>query len=173
LNFNKRSKKLIAMKILAYILLFFISCSCHSKNSEEDIAARRDSIINLAKQGNINAQFSLGRYYNSGYGYYGIEEDKTKSQYWLSKAGEQGSPKDQFDVGIVFYSNKEYDTAAYWFEKSAKKGDDNAQYWLGLCYFLGNGVIIDQQKGIYWFQKAAKHGNRDAQKQLKGWGKKW
>ena len=46
------------------------------------------SIISMAEQGDTEAQYTLGYYYEDGIG---VKEDKEKSFYWYKKAAEQGN----------------------------------------------------------------------------------
>jgi hypothetical protein len=45
----------------------------------------------------------------------------------------------------------------------ASQGDADAQFELGACYFNGDGVEQNREKGVRWFIKAADNGLRDAQ----------
>lgn len=45
----------------------------------------------------------------------------------------------------------------------ARQGDAEAQLQLGKCYFYGNGIDINKEKGIKWYRKAAEQENAEAQ----------
>ena len=48
-------------------------------------------------------------------------------------------------------------------QTNAEKGNAEAQFELGFCYYSGDGVLQDLEKGVYWFQKAADQGQKKAQ----------
>ena len=54
----------------------------------------------MAKQGNINAQFYLGTMYRAGEG---VDQDYLKSLDWYSKAAESGEPRAQHNVAMFYH----------------------------------------------------------------------
>ena len=48
-------------------------------------------------------------------------------------------------------------------QEQAKDGDATAQYNLGICYYNGDGVVVDKAEAIKWFRKAAVQGYPQAQ----------
>jgi TPR repeat protein len=133
-----------------------------------------DVIQEQAANGNAEAQFLLGVYYEIGEG---VSQDMLKAVKWYQKAvkenqkaAEQGDAEAQNRLGVCYLNGKgvaqDKRKAFEWFQKAAKQGNAEAQYNLGVCYENGDGVAEDMQKAIEWFQKAAEQGDADAQHEL-------
>ncbi len=122
------------------------------------------SIEAAAEQGDMEAQFNLGRMYCQGEG---TEVNYEKALYWWEKAAEQGDVRAQFNVGLIFSrglgTEVNYEKALYWFEKAAEQGDVGAQYSVGYMYYNGEGTEVNYKKALYWFEKAAEQGYVKAQ----------
>ncbi len=69
----------------------------------------------------------------------------------------------QYNIGLRYYSKRDYASALEVFEKAADKGDPDAQYQIGHMYFHGEGVDKDYTKAKEWFEKAAYNGNVEAE----------
>lgn len=71
-----------------------------------------------AKQGNVEAQYSLGIYYLYGYG---TSYDCEKAIHWLTRAAENGYETAQYHLALLYtYGEKvkcDYDRAAWWLSK--------------------------------------------------------
>jgi hypothetical protein len=121
----------------------------------------------LAKQGNADAQYSLGVAYHEGEG---VKQDDKKAVYWWQKAAEQGIAKAQYHLGFAYHDGEgvkqDDEKAVYWLQKAAEQGDAEAQYNLGVAYYKGKGVKQDDEKAVYWLQKAAEQGIAEAQYNL-------
>jgi uncharacterized protein len=122
-------------------------------NSKESCRWKRTA----AQNGNPEAQFSMGDYYELGL--CGISKDYAQAASWYLKAAKQGDWMAQDSVASL-YSNgqgvtKDYSQAAIWWRKAAEQDDANAQFSLGLAYFDGEGVPRDSKQAVQWFEKAA------------------
>jgi TPR repeat protein len=91
----------------------------------------------------------------------------------LEYAAEQGDAPSQFVLGCcyggcdyttdenVWYSytmlgNKvDYKKSSYWYLQAAERGNASAMGNLGGAYLNGNGVTLNEEKGVYWIQRAA------------------
>lgn len=96
---------------------------------------------------------------------------------WLRKAGENGYPDAQLELGSIYVKGIKEDCiaidpveSAKWYglaEKSyrmtAENGNVVAQKKLGLMYYKGDGVVQDFEEAFKWINKAALGGNCDAQ----------
>ncbi|HJJ46452.1 MAG TPA: tetratricopeptide repeat protein, partial [Methanocorpusculum sp.] len=71
--------------------------------------------------------------------------------------------KSQYALGLKYYVDKEYQTAAEYFRKAADAGYTDAQFSLALCFASGCGVEQDNTKAAEWFKKAAEAGHAEAQ----------
>jgi len=81
----------------------------------------------------------------------------------LIKSAEAGNVEAQYNLGISYYSDKDFKQAVVWFTKAAEQNHPKAQTALGLCYFNGKGVKQDYKQAIKWLIKAAEQGNANAQ----------
>lgn len=128
------------------------SCgACGAVNSAEDIIetitsqpetiidgkdsdAHFEYYINAAKQGDANAQFKVGVYYDKGKG---VTQDLTKAVEWYTKAAEQGYAKAQYNLGNSYYKGegvkKDEAIAVQWYMKAAQQGHAKAQAKLIEC----------------------------------------
>lgn len=83
-------------------------------------------------------------------------------------AANNGNPAAQCEVGMYYYSAKEYDKAVRWFEKSAKGGNVSAIYNLGICYEKGHGLKKDHVDAAIKYREAAERNLPQAQYMLAG-----
>ena len=140
-----------------------------SKEENEKEIVR--AYLKEAEQGNVNAQFELGRRYHVGEG---VEENLEEAFKWYMKAAGQGNTDAQLAIGDIYFcgadtANIEVDIeeALRWYLKAAEQGNVEAQYRLGEIYCYGDCVEIDKCKAFEWYLKAAKAGNRTARDELK------
>jgi TPR repeat protein len=123
--------------------------------------------LQLAKQGNADAQFHAGLIYANGQG---ITKDDKQAVDWFAKAAEQGHIEAQTKLGFMYATGKgvaqNYNSAVYWCYKAAEQGDGIAQYNLGLMYAKGQGVAQDNSLAVSWYSKAAAQGHAHAQYNL-------
>ena len=138
-------------KIILFLGVFYVGLV-----SAQGIEADINAIIEKAKTGNENAQYTLGRYYF--WGSNGVEQSYSKAAYWWEKAAKQGDSDAQCKIGVCYDEGKgveqSYSKAAYWYKKAAEQGHSSAQYNIGVCYYNGNGVEKSKTNAIYWFRKA-------------------
>ena len=138
-------------KIILFLGVFYAGLV-----SAQGIEADINAIIEKAKTGNVNAQYTLGGYYFLGSN--GVEQSYSKAAYWWEKAAEQGHGDAQFNIGVCYYEGngikQSYSKAIYWYKKAAEQGNSDAQYNIGVCYYNGDGVEQSKTKAIYWFRKA-------------------
>ena len=125
------------------------------------------SIEAAAEQGDMEAQFNLGRMYCQGEG---TEVNYEKALYWWEKAAEQGDVRAQYNVGDMYNDGEgtevNYEKALYWFEKAAEQGYVKAQFATGWIYYKGEGTKRNKEKALYWWEQAAAQGNKRAQEYI-------
>lgn len=123
--------------------------------------------LQLAKQGNADAQFNAGLIYANGQG---IAKDDEQALEWFDKAAKQGHREAQTKLGFMYATGKgvaqNYNLAVYWCYKAAEQGDVIAQYNLGMMYLKGQGVVKDNSLAVAWLSKAAAQGDARAQYSL-------
>jgi TPR repeat protein len=69
----------------------------------------------------------------------------------------------QYNLGLLYCEQSEFDKGIKWLEKSAEHGHLYAQYRLGFMYETGKGVKQDFAKAFELFEKSANQGNIEAQ----------
>ncbi len=126
-------------------------------------------VLKSAKEGNISAQYQIGKFYDDN-------NDSKKAFGWIKKAAEQGYTLAESELGFMYIFNKaiNYDKktsndsteAVKWFRKAAKKGNVDAQRMLGQAYELGDGVKKDYEEALRWYEKGALQGNVYLQSKL-------
>ena len=78
----------------------------------------------------------------------------------LDKSGIESSfdPKKDYEQGIAFYDNKDYDKAFESFKKACDGGDMRGCRSLGAMYDNGIGVEKNEQKAVELYKKACDGG---------------
>jgi uncharacterized protein len=117
-----------------------------------------------AENGDAEAQYFLGVFYNEGQG---VQPNAAEALKWFRKAAKQGNVDAQFDLGALlsgepFYVDagvkQDYGEAAKWYRKAAEQGDAEAQFVLAGLYDRGKGVPLDYAEAAYWYRNAAAQG---------------
>ena len=136
-----------------------------ASNDSDDITL--DTLIQLAENGDVEAQYNLALIYYRGDG---IEEDKKEAFEWFEKAARQGDSDAQFYLAFSYMNGEGIEEnkgeAFRWYKKSAERGNISAQNNLACCYDNGDGVEKDKEKAFKWFKKAAEQGDAVAQNNL-------
>ena len=113
-----------------------------------------------AEQGNAEAQYNLGQYYEIGVD---VDEDEKMAFEWYSKAAKQGLVEAQDALGRCYHNGigveKNDEKAVEWWLKAAGQGNVEAQNSLGICYAKGRSVKQDYEKAVMWWKKAADQGD--------------
>ena len=77
----------------------------------------------LAKKGDIDAQYNLGLMYDNGYG---VKQDYKKAFEWYEKAANQGYSSAQFNIGDMYANGQgvkqDKKIAKEWFGKACDSG---------------------------------------------------
>jgi hypothetical protein len=120
-----------------------------------------------AEQGDVQAQFNLGRMYKEGRG---VEQDYKEAVKWYSKAAEQGDAQAQNSLGLRYEKGQgveqDYEEAVRWYREAAGQGNVQAQTNLGLMYSKGRGAKQDHEEAMRWYCEAAQQGHARAQTNL-------
>jgi len=114
----------------------------------------------LAKDGNAEAQYRLGRAYYFGDG---IAKNEKLAFEWTLKSAEKGFAKGQHIVGLFYQDgigvDVDLERAYRWYKKGAKQGHIGSQVLLSYMYALGDGVETNPKFAYYWMMKAANQGD--------------
>jgi TPR repeat protein len=140
-------------------------------------------LLELAKNGDIKAQYNLAICYQNGNG---IEANYERAFKWLLSSAENENPEAQYNLAIFYMDGigvqKDEKEAFNWFLKSEKvsyyldahnkngkeefvkylklaiANDSVAQNYLGNCYQFGKGIGKNETKAFEWYLKSANTG---------------
>jgi hypothetical protein len=123
--------------------------------------------LNLALQGNLEAQHNIGVMYAEGLG---IAQNNILALQWYRRAAEQGFSPSQDALGFMYDNGKgvaEDDQEAFkWYRLAAQQGRAESQHNLGNIYANGEGVAQDDQEALNWYRLAANQGYWQSQYNL-------
>ncbi|GES98862.1 Sel1 repeat family protein [Rhizophagus clarus] len=141
-----------------------------------------ENLLELAKNGDFEAQYNLAICYKNGSG---IETNYEKAFKWLLSSAENKNPEAQYHLAIFYMDGigvqKDEKEAFNWFSKSEQSGyldiqnkneresfeknlklaianDAIAQDYLGYCYQFGKGISKNETKAFGWYLKSANAG---------------
>jgi len=118
----------------------------------------------LAREGNVEAQYLLGRLYEQGDG---VAKDENEARRLYKAAAGRGHKLASERLAVVGKSQSADESVALgWYLPAAKQGDVEAQYNLGYMYETGWGVSINEKEAARWYQEAATGGHDQAQLRL-------
>lgn len=131
----------------------------------------------LANQNDIEAQYELGKIYNSSLC---MPRNDLKAFEWFKKAAENGHADAQYELSSMYgrgvyiseqdpkaYQNAE--KASEWFQKAADSGNGDAEYRIGRMYLSGkrgSDISKNVTLGMSYLEKSALHNNYYAQLKL-------
>jgi TPR repeat protein len=120
------------------------------------------TLCEKAKQGDADAQFSVGISYLEGLG---VKKDVEEGLKWVNKAAEQNFGMAQFALGKFYYlgvdADKDMDKAVSWFEKAAAQENPEAMLYLAQCYsydLYEENPKENEKKAIKWVRAACETG---------------
>jgi diguanylate cyclase (GGDEF)-like protein len=126
-------------------------------------------ITKQAEEGDADAQFLLGAFYDEGFG---VAQNYRESIRWFRKAAAQGHAAAQCSIGVNYTAghgvSKNYAKARAWFREAADRNHAKAQFNLGLMALKGLGAQRNCSEAAIWFRKAAEQGHVEAQTLLGG-----
>jgi hypothetical protein len=121
--------------------------------AEEGDAAAQSALTvwTQAKQGDADAQHSLGDMYLLGVG---VPQDDVEAVRWYRLAADQGNALTQYNLGFMYANGegvpRDDAEAVRWFRLAADQGQAEAQSDLGLMYANGRGVSQDAAEAARW-----------------------
>lgn len=127
----------------------------HTKHSAEYYAA-----MQLAAQGNTDAQYKLGEMYYRDY-----RLRSKNACYWLKQAASKGHARAMYLLGKCCYYGfgikKSYGQAIWWYQKSLERDENlaEAMWSLGDCYKKGRGVEEDSLRSAEYYRRAKDTGD--------------
>ena len=120
------------------------------------LAAPNDDLRPAAEQGDANAQYRMGIYYQQGLG---VPQDYAEAARWYRRSALQGHANARFGLGALYLAGlgvrRDPSEAARWFRLAAGQGVAAAQVELGVLYASGVGVKRDPVQAYHWLEIAA------------------
>ncbi len=118
-----------------------------------------------ARQGNTQAEYYVGMYYQNGKG---VPQNIEQAIYWFEKAAVKKDKNALYHLAMILIKQeqKDYVTIAKLLEQAAAQEHAHAQYNLAVMYQKGDGVEQNLQKSFFWYEKAANAGLAIAQYNL-------
>ena len=120
-------------------------------------------LASLAKKGDVEAEFKLGRAYLKGDG---MERDYNRAFELLSKAAENGHHGAEDFLASMYERGlgvtQDYTKAVSWYRKAAEGGVRYSQYNLAVLLTDGKGGDASLTEAITWYKKAAEQGMLEA-----------
>lgn len=117
----------------------------------------------LADEGNVVAQFCVGRLYANGFG---VPMDDALAIKWYGLAAAGGHAEAQYNLGVMHANGWGVPMndvpAAGFYRLAAEQGFTPAQAALGFCYKHGAGVEKDLVAAYTWFDIAAQRDDLSA-----------
>src|ERR1700683_5287275 len=106
---NARTRPLPSRLLLALVLAANISITtglCQQPPAAPATPQKpyRERLLERARDGDADAQFELGKNYETGR--VGLPKDISQAQYWYGKAADQGDPYAEASLGILFNFGK-------------------------------------------------------------------
>lgn len=117
-----------------------------------------------AEHGSADAMWVMHNLYENGIG---VDKDRGEAERWLVKSAELGNPRAQTSLGSHHQSPSLETTnrvgenpasmaeAIKWYRRAADQKWADGQYRLALCYLEGNGVELDEERGLELMRAAA------------------
>lgn len=116
-----------------------------------------ETLEKLSKQGVVQAQAKLGRYYLEN-------EDYAKAYPLLKQAALQGNTKAQIDLGFLYYKNeKPHPQLAIYWTRKAMNVEKDAKYNFAVFLLKGFGMPKDEAQGQKILLELANEGLACAQ----------
>lgn len=129
----------------------------------EEYSKKPKSVVELAKEGNVESQKELADKYLKYKNY-------QEAAKWYRNAADQGDAEAQYMIGVMYHKGCGLEhsdkLAARWYKKAADQGHVIAQNDLGLFYLDGIGVEQDYEKAVEMLTLAANQNNISAQYNL-------
>jgi hypothetical protein len=117
----------------------------------------------LADEGNVGAQFCLGRMYANGFG---VAMDDALALKWYGLAAAAGHAEAQYNLAVMHANGwgvvMDDVPAVGFYQLAAEQGYVAAQTALGFCYKHGAGVEKNLQTAYMWFDVAAHNDDLNA-----------
>src|SRR5438105_4233588 len=151
---------------LAVLLALFVGLSLAEVPAEGHIPSHNplsgpnmSKLLRNATAGDAEAQFLLGRAYETGNG---APQDYSEAGQWYLRAANRGRPEAENNLGSLYREGKGVPAsdveAIKWFQRAAEQEFPAAQANLGVMYLHGLGVPPDPATAYMWLVLAGNAG---------------
>ncbi|MFI3227247.1 MAG: SEL1-like repeat protein [Clostridia bacterium] len=141
------------------------NCYYYGEGVKEDAFVAFDYYQIAADQGNDNAQFMIGSYYQLGEKV--VSEDLEMSFKYFKLSADQGHEIAQSATADCYYNgwgtDKNLEKAFEYFKKAADNGHVDSQNRTGFRYDRGEGVSKNLVEAVKYYKMAADNGHEKAQ----------
>lgn len=127
-----------------------------------DPAKAVEYLEEAVQKDNAFAKYQLGKLLCQGEL---MPKDIARGLPLLEELAENGVTFASYIAGKVYLREEGWQDikkAILYFRQAAEDGNSFAEYQLGRIYYFGNGVRVDQEKGLEYLKEAASHGNEYA-----------
>ena len=115
-----------------------------------------ENVREQAKQGDMEAMYQLGKYYNEGNG---VEQNQEVASDWWLRAAMKGHIPACHDLGLYYvFTKHDIENGLKWLNKSVSANYAPSCLTLGDIYINGWGVETDMEKALEFNLKAAELG---------------
>ncbi len=132
--------------ILIWLLLFSFLAQAEQMVDDQSKAVSEVSevvippaLLEKVAAGHAESAFFIATAFAEGS--MGIEQNLEQAKQWFLKSAEMGYVHGMFEIGKLFYQDKQYTDARGWFEKATAAGHGKAFYFLSIYHSYG----IDEQ----------------------------
>ena len=138
-------------------VLFFLLISFSGHGYAEASANPFTILLEHAKQGNVDAMFEVGKYYEMGEY---TDQNWQESIYWFELAIAQNHARAMLYLGRLLLRGvdklePDIPRAIQLFEQAANAGDAEAQFQLGQLFDKGEALKQDMPSAIRWYRAAS------------------
>lgn len=149
------------MKIISIAtILILLSLSTIAQESDLDF------IIAEAKNGDLEAQSTLGLIYYIGDESLGVKENPKEAVKWLRPAADKGDRESQFVLGMCLRNGEGIEVneeeGFKYIKLAADQDSPMALYELGRCYSFGWGCETNIHEAIKYWSDAAEAGDSES-----------
>lgn len=124
-----------------------------------DFATAIHEIQPLADKGDASAQYTMGTFYDGGYG---VTQDHAQAAAWYEKAASQGNVMAEEHLSHLYDLGEgvPQDTAkaVFWLQKAVKQDSPSALVDMGNRYYKGDGVPQDYKAALTLWKRACDMG---------------
>ncbi len=134
------------------------------QEGDDGISSEVTRLRESAEDGNVAAQFELGRAYLFGER---VEKDLREAAHWIFEAAKTGMPEAQYHYAVLLQNGvgvaQDVEEAMMWFRRAANGGHARAQYNTGIAYLEGQSAPQSYERAFNYLQRAAHQNLPEAQ----------